>query len=350
MLANNRFVAGFAPQVTLRGERRFENLIGVTGPRVNHFDARARNYGFYFENQRDFTSKFTLVAGGRIDYAERRLTDRFLSNGDQSDERNYKVFSPKLGFVYRIRENAQIFANISRSYEPPIIGELASYGAPGFLPLEPQDTWQFELGTRGNLVDKRLEYEISFFNSAIKNEVINSNVRPFPGAPFTIPSFRSAPKTRHTGIELSTDAILSKDLFVDGASLDWRTAYTLSDFKFTEDLNYNGNFIPGAPRHLLRSELRYGHPKGFWVSPNVDWSPASYFVNSANTARNYSYVIFNVRAGFDRKKYGVFFEANNLADRTYSASVIVDDAAGRFYEPAMGRSAQAGIYFRFGGK
>lgn len=348
--ANNRFVAGFAPQVTLRGERRFENLMGTTGPRANHFDARANNYGFYFENQHDFASKFTLVTGGRVDYAYRRLTDRFLSNGDQSDERKYKVFSPKIGFVYRARETAQIFANLSRSYEPPIIGELASYGAPGFLPLEAQDTWQFELGTRGDLLGKRWNYEISFFNSAISNEVINSNVQSFPNAPFTIPSFRSAPKTRHTGLELSTNAVLGKDLFVEGGDLGWRTAYTLSDFQFTEDPNFDGNFIPGAPRHLLRSELRYNHPKGFWISPNVDWSPTSYFVNSANTARNDSYAVFNVRAGFDRRKYGIFFEANNLADRIYSASVIVDDAMSRFYEPAIGRSAQAGIYFRFGGK
>lgn len=346
----NRFVAGFAPQITLNGERRFENNGGVRGARVAHFDTRADNVGFYFENQHDFSSKFTLVTGGRIDYARRRFSDLFLTDGDQSDQRDYKVFSPKVGFVWRVRENAQIFANVSRSYEPPLLLELTSFGAPGFLPLKAQDAWQTELGTRGNVLSRRLNYELAFFNAEISNEVINGNVQPFPGAPFTIPTYRSAPRTRRTGFELSTDAVLAKNLFVENGRLGWRTAYTFSNFKFTKDANFDGNFIPGAPRHILRSEIRYDHPRGFWLAPNVDWSPANYFVNSENTVRNDSYAVFNLRAGFDRRKFGVFLEANNLANRIYSASVQVDTGDGRFFEPSNGRSAFVGFYYRFGGK
>jgi iron complex outermembrane recepter protein len=347
----NRFVVGFAPQTTLTGGRRFENNFGVRGAQAAHFDWVATNYGLYFENQYDFSTKFTLVAGGRVDFSKRRNTDFFLSNGDGSDKRNYKAFTPKIGFVYRIAENTSIFANVSRSYEPPLILELTSFGFnPGFLPLKAQDTWQMEVGTRGNVLNKRLDYELTFYNSEISNEVLNQNLQPFPNAPFTIPSFRSAPKTRHTGFELSTDAILAKNLFARNGNLSWRTAYTFANFKFTEDANFDGNFIPGQPKHLLRSELRYDHPKGFWIAPNVDWSPAAYFVNSANTFRNDSYAVFNFRVGFDRPKYGIFFEANNLTDRIYSASAVVDDSTNRFYEPANGRSAFVGFYYRFGKK
>lgn len=345
----NRFVAGFAPQTTLTGGRRFENNFGVRGAQAAQFDWVATNYGFYFENQHDFSPKFTLVAGGRIDFSKRRNTDFFLSDGDNSDRRNYRAFTPKVGFVYRAKENIAVFANVSRSYEPPLILELTSFSfSPGFLPLEAQNTWQIEAGTRGKILNKRLDYEFAFYNSQISNEILNRNVQPFPGAPFTIPSFRSAAKTRHTGVELSTDAIVAKNLFASNANLSWRTAYTFADFKFTRDANFGGNYIPGQPKHLLRSELRYDHPKNFWISPNVDWSPAAYLVNSANTFRNDSYAVFNIRAGYDRAKYGIFLEANNLANRIYSASVIVDDAANRFYEPANGRSAYIGFYLRLG--
>ena len=342
----NRFVIGFAPQITLNGERRFENVLGVQGARTALFNSRADNYGIYFEFQRDFSSKFTFVAGGRIDFARRRYFD--LLAPSENDVRSYKVFSPKIGFVYRYAENAQIFANVSRSYEPPLLGELTSYGAPGFLPLKAQDSWQTEIGTRGNLLSNRLNYELAFFDSEISNEVINQNVQPFPNAPFTIPTFRNAPRTRHTGFELSTDVVLAKNLFVENGSLSWRTAYTLSNFRFTKDANFDGNFIPGQPKHLLRSEIRYDHPKGFWIAPNLDWSPSAYFVNSANSVRNDSYAVFNLKAGFDRRKYGVLFEAGNLANRNYSASVQVDAGDGRFFEPANGRSATVGFYYRFG--
>lgn len=344
----NRFVVGFAPQITLNGERRFENVNGGQGARVALFNTRADNYGIYFEDQHDFSRKFTFVAGGRIDYARRRYLD--LLAPVESDARDYKVFSPKIGFLWRAGENAQIFANVSRSYEIPLLGELTSFGAPGFLAIKPQDSWQMEIGTRGNLLKRRLNFELAFFNSEIENELINQNVQPFPGAPFTIPTFRNALKTRHTGFELSTDVVLAKNLFVENGSLSWRTAYTFANFKFTKDAAFEGNFIPGQPKHLVRSEMRYVYPKGFWIAPNIDWSLAVYFVNSENTVRNDSYAVLNLKAGFDRRKYGMFFEANNLFDRIYSASVQVDASDGRFFEPAGGRSANIGFYYRFGGK
>jgi outer membrane receptor protein involved in Fe transport len=70
-------------------------------------------------------------------------------------------------------------------------------------------------------------------------------------------------------------------------------------------------------------------------------------MDSANTARNDKYAVLNCRAGFDRQRWGVFFEANNLTNRLYSASVQVDSDAGRFFEPSNGRSIIGGIRVRF---
>lgn len=344
----NRFVIGFAPQATFNGERRFENLLGVQGSRTAHFDTRADNYGIYFEDQFEVTTDLTLIAGGRADFARRRFSDRLAPL--ESDVRNYNAFSPKIGFVWRAQEDGQIFANFSRSYEPPILTELTSFGAPGFLPLDAQDTWQFEVGSRGDVFKRRLSYEIAFFNAAVRNEVINRNVQPFPGAPFTIPSYRNVPGTRHSGVEVSADALLAKDVFDIRGELRWHTTYTFSNFKITEDPDFDSNFLPGAPRQLLRSEIRYDHPKGFWAAPNVDWSPAGYFIDSANTIRNFTYTVFNLRAGYDRRKFGIFVEAQNVADRKYSGSTQVDAGDGRYYEPSNGRSIFGGIYFRLGGR
>jgi iron complex outermembrane recepter protein len=346
----NRLVIGFQPWLTPNGGRRFENNNGTAGAQTAHFDSLATNYGIYVENQFDIRPSFTLVAGARADWALRRFTDFFLANGDQSDERTFKAVSPKVGFVWRPRDEMQIFANVSRSYEPPVLNiELISFGAPGFLPLGAQDTWQIEVGTRGRAA-QRLDYELTFFDLEVNDEIINSSVRPFPGAPFTIPSFRSAPETRHTGLELSVDAALKRGLFTEGDTVSARTAYTFSRFRYVDDPIYFDNHLPGAPRHIVRSELRYDHPRGFWVAPNVDWSPATYFMDSANTARNDKYAVLNLRAGFDRASWGIFFEANNLTDRLYSAAVQVDNEAGRFFEPANGRSAYVGFRYIFGGK
>ena len=73
-------------------------------------------------------------------------------------------------------------------------------------------------------------------------------------------------------------------------------------------------------------------------------------MDSANTASNDKYAVLNVRAGFDRQRWGLFFEASNLTDRLYSAAVQVDNEVGRFFEPSNGRSAYIGVRYRFGGK
>jgi iron complex outermembrane receptor protein len=348
----DRLVVGFAPQFGNVGTRWYDNVGGGRGVQTNRFGTRARNYGLYFENQLDITNRLTLVAGGRADWATRRYRDLFPSDGDRSDRRTYKAFSPKLGFVWRAFEQAQIFGNVSRSYEPPLLLELTSFagfGSSGFLDLKAQDTWQYELGTRGQ-INNRIDWDVAFFDAEIDNEIINANVRPSASAPFTIPSYRNAPKTRHLGLEVGASALLTQNLIDTDDRLSWRTAYTWSRFRFVDDPAFGDNFIPGAPRHLLRSELRYEHPRGFWIAPNIDWSPSTYFADSANTFSNDSYAVLNLKAGYDWRSFGLYFEAANLADRLYSASVVVDNELGRYLEPANRRSAFVGLRWRMGEK
>jgi iron complex outermembrane receptor protein len=342
----NRFVIGFTPQVGTTGERRFQNLAGQRGPITALFGTEARNYGVFFENQLDLARAFTFVVGGRADWAQRKFDDKFLADGDRSDERRFSAFSPKVGFVWQAAEAVQLFGNVSRSYEPPLLLELTSCGAPGFLDLQAQDAWQFEFGSRGRL-GSRAQWDAAFFDVEISNEIINLNVQPFPGAPFTIPSYRNASGTRHRGLELGGTTLLKEQLFGANDRLTWRTAYTWSHFRFRDDPDFGNNFLAGAPRHLVRSELRYHHPRGLWLAPLLDWSPATYFMDSANTARNDKYAVLSVRAGYDLRRATLYFEAANLTDRLYSGSVQVDNALGRFFEPSAGRSLHAGLRWRF---
>ncbi|MCI0352723.1 MAG: TonB-dependent receptor, partial [Acidobacteriales bacterium] len=339
-----RFVAGFAPQFGDTGDRRFLNVNGQRSALATTFSTESRNYGFYFEDQVDLTSTFTVSLGGRVDSSQRRFNDTFPADGDRTDRRTYSAFSPKVGFLWRVAGDTQLFGNVSRSYEPPLQLELTSFGAPGFLPLAAQDAWQFEVGTRGQWGD-RWNWDVAFFDAEINDEIINLNVQPFPGAPFTIPTYRNAPNTRHLGFELGTRTLLTQNLVRAGDRLSWRTAYTWSRFKFVDDPTYANNFLAGAPRHYVRGELRYDS-RGFWVAPNLEWSPATYFVDSANTTRNDKYAVFNLKAGYDWEKLGLYLEATNLVDREYSGSVQVDNTLGRYIEPANGRALYGGIRWR----
>ncbi|MGH9816523.1 MAG: TonB-dependent receptor domain-containing protein, partial [Candidatus Acidiferrales bacterium] len=193
---------------------------------------------------------------------------------------------------------------------------------------------------------ERWNWDLALFDAEISDEIINLNVQPFPGASFTIPSYRNVPDTRHAGIEFGAGALLKRNLLRAGDRLSWRSAYTWSRFRFVSDPTFGDNFLAGAPRHHLRAEVRYD-TRGFWAAPNLEWSPQTYFVDSANTTRNDKYAVLNLKAGYDWPRLSLYFEAANLTDRHYSASVQVDNALGRYIEPANARSVYGGLRWRY---
>lgn len=342
----DRFVAGFMPQLGTQEQRNLANLGGDGGDTLSFHGARSTNLGFYFDNQLDVLHNVTLSIGGRFDSANRRYTDFFLSDGDRSGERSFSKFSPKVGLSWQASNVVQIFGNFSRSYEPPVMLELISFGGDSLLPLNAQDTWQSEIGMRGRL-GSRTTWDAAFFHMDIENELLNRNVQPFPGAPFTIPSYRNTPNSRHTGVEFAFGSVLKTGMFSANDVLHFRTSYTFADFRYQGDPTFGDNYLPGQPKHAARAELRYETAGGFFLAPNLDWSPSSYFVDSVNSVQNGNWAVINLRAGYDWSKIGIFLEAQNLTDRYYSGSVIVDDGAGRFFEPGVPRSVYGGVRVRF---
>jgi iron complex outermembrane receptor protein len=343
---DNRITIGFQPAYESLQNRQYQNNAGEHGALTKDQRDRAGNYAAYAEDVLSLTQRFSAVLGVRADHATRETKDFFLLNGDQSDKRTYNPVSPKVGFIYSLGSDvAQIFGNASRSFEPPMLLELNSLTVPGYIPLAGQSAWQYEIGGRGRRIG--LNWDISAYDIELKNEILNINVQPFPGAPFTVPTYRNAPKTRHTGLELGLSYQVPGAVFVHGDVSDHltlRTAYTLAQYKFVEDSNYKDKDIPGAPRQVLSTEIKYSHPSGFSLAPSVEWIPQSYFLDSPNTVRNDGWTNLSLRTEWNTR-YGIslFAAGQNLTDRRFSQSVQVDNAAGKYYEPADGRSFYAGL-------
>jgi len=343
---NNRFTLGFQPAYESLLNHQYVNNAGEHGAPTKNQHDHATNVALYAEDVVSLTSQLSAVIGVRADRATRETKDFFLSDGDQSDRRTYNPVSPKVGFIYSLRSGAaQIFGNASRSYEPPLLLELNSLTTPGYIPLEGQSAWQYEIGARGRQIG--LSWDLSAYDIELRNEILNINVQPFPGAPFTVPTYRNSPKTRHAGIEAGLSYQLPGALLVRGDVADhlsFRASYTLARYTFVEDPNFTGNDIPGAPRQVLSTEIKYTHPSGFSLAPTLEWIPQSYFLDSQNMVTNDGWTNLSLRAEW-ATAYGMtlFAAGQNLADRRFSQSVQVDNAAGQYYEPADGRSFYAGL-------
>ena len=347
----NRFTLGFQYAGTRELDLNFANAgSGRHGAKTKDQFNNATNVGVYLENQFDLSPTLSLVGGGRLQYARRSVDDQYYSDGDSSDAVNYFSFTPKLGFVWNAMPTVQVFGNVSRSYEPPLLLELTAPGQIGanLSQLNAQRAWQFELGTRGKLGD-RVEWDFSIYDIELHDEIQNVNVQPFPGAPFTIPRYQNIDRSRHWGTELGFNVVLAKGIAQSNDTLRFHSAYTFSRFVFVDDPTFGGNDIPAAPRHYIQSELRYDHPSGVWFAPGIESAPSSYFVNSQNTARAPSYTLANIRAGYSYKPLNleVLFQARNLANTPYVAATFVDAGDGRYYQPGDGQSFYGGVRWKW---
>jgi iron complex outermembrane receptor protein len=344
---SHRFTLGVQPSWLNLDNRQFVNQGGQHGELRKNQKDEAAGVAVYAEDALALTPRLTVVAGFRLDHSIRKSRDKFLSDGDQSDRREFNPLLPKIGMLYSLPGvQGQVYANASRSFEPPLLLELNSLTVPGFIDLEGQDAWQFELGVRGR--SGAIAWDVTAYDVELDNEILNINVQPFPGAPFTVPTYRNSPRTRHYGLETGLEYQLGSGILrrgADGDSAGLRLAYTFARYRFVEDSQYVGNRIPGAPEHHLQAELRYRHPSGFSIAPRVEWVPSSYFINSANTASNDGWATLGVRAEQDFPRLGLtaFAAGENLTDTRYSGSIQVDNAAGRSFEPADGR----GFYLGF---
>jgi iron complex outermembrane receptor protein len=330
----NHLVAGVTFQWGKVLDNRFVNVQGAAGARTGESTQRSTNLVFYIENQHEVASGVTLVIGAQATDAVRELDDRFLSNGDNSVDEDFRRVSPKLGILYRPTPDIDVFANYSGVFEPPTFGELA--GGPNVTPVAAQRGDSFEIGTRGFLRDVR--WDFAYYHVDLKNELLALNSP--TGQPLgTV----NADRTLHEGVELGLDYRVRY--------LSWRTSYLWNNFRFRGDPTYGDNRLPGIPRHILRSELLLEPGQGWYVGPTVEWVPSRYPIDMANTFFAPGYTLWGVKAGRTLAKGVSFFvEGRNLGNRRYAATTgVIADARGadvaQFF-PGDGRAVYAGVDWR----
>src|SRR5262249_47659469 len=122
----------------------------------------------------------SLLAGLQAIYIQRHFTDQFNNtpSGNQSGNLVFRTVNPKAGAMYEFADRDQVYANFSRSWQPPSFDNMVDFGDdPGdsleFTPLQPQRAWTVEIGTRGEA--GRLEWELSLYHSWVRDELLDIN-------------------------------------------------------------------------------------------------------------------------------------------------------------------------------
>jgi iron complex outermembrane recepter protein len=345
----NEFIAGFTPQYGRMNDAQFANVAGSRGAMRRDLRAETTNLKAWVQDTYTFLPDWKAVAGTSFLHTRRKLNDRFLPDGDQTSDAYYTGFSPRLGLIYDLSQDIQIYGNLSSAFEPPIFGELILANNAALVNLSPQKSYQVEVGSRGVL--KTIDWDLSVYHAEIEDELFQNTVGATGAS-----TLSNIPRSHHTGVEVGMGVRLVEGLLESSAGeatdyIKLATNYSWSHFFIRKDGAFTGNRLPGMPEHYWVTQLSYHHPVGFYYSFQVETVPSDYFVDKANTLEADGYTTFGMRSGMEWKNgVKVFGEIRNLKDQVYASAVSTSERATpttAAFKPADGVAIYGGVEWNY---
>lgn len=316
---------------------------GVKGNERRNEKNTMWNLDPYLQTSWQLTPRWTLDAGMRYSTVSFDSKDYYITqgNGDDSGSTRYHKMLPMGSLNYALTPAWNLYVSAGRGFETPTINQL-SYrpdGASGLnINLQPSTSNTVEMGSKTRIGDGLLTAAV--FQTDTDNDLV---VATSSGGRT---SYANAGKTRRRGLELSLDQQLA---------MDWRVrmAWTLLDATYRNDVCAStsctadevvpaGNRMPGIARNMGYASLEWAPPEGFHAGADIRYM-SNIQANDDNTAQAPAYTVTGVNAGYrlnwrDNWSLDLFSRVDNLFDRHYVGSVIVNESNGRYFEPAAGRN------------
>lgn len=331
-------------------ERRkgYENFVMVNGaPQYGEQGALRRNernlmwnVDPYLQTQWQLTDKLSLDAGVRYSSVWFDSNDYYITpgNGDDSGDASYHKWLPAGSLKYALTDVWNVYLSAGRGFETPTINELSyrSDNQSGLnFGLKPSTNDTVEIGSKTRIGNGL--FTAALFQTNTDNEIVvdsSSGGRT---------SYKNAGKTRRQGMELGLDQQF-------GESWRLKAAWTWLDATYRtnvcDDASCNGNRIPGIARNMGYASFGYQPEQGWYAGSDIRYM-SDIMANDENTAKAPSWTVVGLTTGYKwsygRMDMDLFGRIDNLFDREYVGSVIVNESNGRYYEPASGRNYGIGL-------
>ncbi|ELA3853290.1 TonB-dependent receptor [Salmonella enterica] len=290
----------------------------------------------YLQTQWQLTQKLSLDAGVRYSSVWFDSNDHYIApgNGDAS----YHHWLPAGSLKYALTDAWNLYLAAGRGFETPTINELSyrADGQSGFnFDLKPSTNDTVEVGSKTRIGNGLLT--AALFQTDTDDEIV---VASSMGGRTT---YKNAGKTRRQGAELSLDQRFAGDWRVK-ASWTWLDATYRSNV--CQGQNCDGNRMPGIARNMGFASLGFIPDEGWYAGTDVRYM-GDIMANDENTAKAPSYTVVGLNTGYkfnySQLTVDIFGRVDNLFDKEYIGSVIVNESNGRYYEPAPGRNYGVGI-------
>ncbi len=305
----------------------------------------------YLQGQWHPAAAWTLDAGVRRSAVRFVSHDRYIVGGnpDDSGKSDYAATLPVLGVLYALRPDVHLYATAGRGFETPTLNELAyrPNGQTGLnFDLKPARSNSVEAGLKSRSAAWG-ELSLAAFATKTSDEIVTlANI----GGRST---YQNVASTRRLGLELEWARPLPHDI-------NLQAAYTLLDAQYTDAFVEctttpcttpatpvaSGNRIPGIARNALSASLAWAPARGWRAGVDVR-ALSRVFVNDTNSDAAAAFVTAELSGGYlwslGAWQVSAFGRVDDVTNRRYVGSVIVNEGNGRYFEPAPRRTFFAGV-------
>jgi len=335
--------------------------LGVAGAVRRDEANHVYDFDQYLQAQWDPHARWRVIAGVRNNLVEVSSHGHIpVLDGADSSVR-FSAVNPVGGVTFRASSAVNLYGSYGKGFETPTLNDLAYRAVDGSLAglnfgLKPARSDNYEAGVKAGSDHVRANLAAFYIKTVDELAVLqNSGGRTVS---------QNIGETNRRGMELAVDANWT-------GGFSGRLAYTyiravvgqayatciaapcnpLAHPGGPLPANYKtvnaGSHLPAVPMNSLYAGLTWSYaPLGFSATLETQ-GRARIYVDDRNSDAAAGFWVANLRAGFEQEtrhwRFSEFARLDNLADRAYVGSVIVNETNSRFFEPAPGRTA----YFMF---
>ncbi|HCN34525.1 TonB-dependent receptor [Acinetobacter johnsonii] len=349
LLPNTTLVAGVALDRMVEDRKGYnnyneQNIFGVKGAVRRDEKNTLWNLDPYVQASWQFLPTWHLDTGLRYSNVHYESDDHYIidKNGDDSGSTDYQKLLPSVALGWEILPELYAYASYGKGFETPTFTEMAypTLATSGInFDLKPASSDTYELGLKSQNAFGM--FTLAVFNTVTKNDIVPDDANAGRN------TFRNAEQTLRQGAELAWQHQLWQDLKLS-ASYSYLDATFDADIAATstKPLIEKGTYIPGIAKNQAFTRIAWQPEQGFQAGLEARYMDKIYVddINS-DTAPSYTVMAANVGYLWVNRDWKVnsYARVDNLFDRNYVGSVIVNDGNSRFFEPADGRNFSVGM-------
>ncbi|RKG43023.1 MULTISPECIES: TonB-dependent receptor [Acinetobacter] len=299
----------------------------------------AQTTSVYLLDSIEFSPQWLLDLGLRWDKFESELKDNTTVATPLKSDTDF--FSYQAGLTFKPAPNGSIYASFATSANP--VGIDAGDGSESTIStnikdLDPEESRTFEIGTKWDLLDDKLNLTAAIFRTEKQNTriALDSNTSTNGGA------------SKVDGIELGlngniTDkwAVSAGYTYLDSEST--KNGVSCRGTNCTDQTIYNGNQMPNVAKNSATLWTTYQ------VMPQLTLGAGAIAMDKvygdlANTKYVNGYVRYDAMARYNvNKNVDLQLNVNNLSDKRYFTKAY----ASHYATEAEGRSAVLSVNFKY---